>query len=115
MQQPTFNLAGFSPAAIHSFLHTVPTTCDGYQYQERNQRDMSLQVQWTSNAEQRLRWQVGMYFLNIDRRVGVAQLEDDGRAQLPRSFVNELTDALVLDDFETTVPVWFRLNWLRHH
>ena len=44
-----------------------------------------------------------MYFLNIDRRVGVAQLEDDGRAQLPRSFVNELTDALVLDDFETTV------------
>ncbi len=44
-----------------------------------------------------------MYFLNIDRRVGVAQLEDDNRAQLPRSFVNELTDALVLDDFETTV------------
>jgi iron complex outermembrane receptor protein len=44
-----------------------------------------------------------MYFLNIDRRVGVAQLEDDGRANLPRSFVNELTDALVLDDFETTV------------
>ena len=44
-----------------------------------------------------------MYFLHIDRRVGVAQLEDDNRAQLPRSFVNELTDALVLDDFETTV------------
>ena len=103
MQQPTFNLAGFSPAGNPFFPPYSPTTCDGYQYQERNQRDMSLQVQWTSNAEQRLRWQVGMYFLNIDRRVGVAQLEDDGRAQLPRSFVNELTDALVLDDFETTV------------
>ena len=42
-------------------------------------------------------------FLNIERRVGVAQLEDDGRENLPRSFINELTDALVLDDFETTV------------
>lgn len=103
MQAPTFNLAGFSPAGDPFFPPYSPTTCDGYQYQERNQRDISFQLQWTSNDDQRLRWQAGMYFLNIDRRVGVAQLEDDGRAQLPRSFVNELTDALVLDDFETTV------------
>ena len=101
MQQPTFNLDG---TAAGRFLPPYsPTTCDGYQYQERNQRDLSFQLQWTSDADQRLRWQAGMYFLHIDRRVGVAQLEDDGRAQLPRSFVNELTDALVLDDFETTV------------
>ena len=101
MQQPTFNLDG---TAAGRFLPPYsPTTCDGYQYQERNQRDISFQLQYTSDADQRLRWQAGMYFLNIDRRVGVAQLEDDGRAQLPRSFVNELTDALVLDDFETTV------------
>ena len=101
MQQPTFNLDG---TAAGRFLPPYsPTTCDGYQYQERNQRDISFQLQWTSNADQRLRWQAGMYFLNIDRRVGIAQLEDDGRANLPRSFVNELTDALVLDDFETTV------------
>ncbi|MEL0008009.1 MAG: TonB-dependent receptor, partial [Luminiphilus sp.] len=32
-----------------------------------------------------------------------AQRAADGRAQRPRSFVNELTEALVLDDFETTV------------
>ena len=101
MQQPTFNLDG---TAAGRFLPPYsPTTCDGYQYQERNQRDISFQLQYTSDADQRLRWQAGMYFLNIDRRVGVAQLKDDGRAQLPRSFVNELTDALVLDDFETTV------------
>ena len=101
MQQPTFNLDG---TAAGRFLPPYsPTTCDGYQYQERNQRDISFQLQYTSDADQRLRWQAGMYFLNIDRRVGVAQLEDDNRAQLPRSFVNELTDALVLDDFETTV------------
>jgi iron complex outermembrane receptor protein len=103
MQQPTFNLGGFSPAGNPFFPPYSPTTCDGYQYQERNQRDLSFQLQWTSDADQRLRWQAGMYFLNIERRVGVAQLEDDGRANLPRSFVNELTDALVLDDFETTV------------
>ena len=103
MQQPTFNIAGFTPDGAPFFPPYSPTTCDGYQYQERNQRDISFQLQWTSDADQRLRWQAGMYFLNIDRRVGVAQLEDDGRAQLPRSFVNELTDALVLDDFETTV------------
>ena len=107
MQAPTFNLGGFGDPATTDddpfFPPYSPTTCDGYQYQERNQRDISFQLQWTSDADQRLRWQAGMYFLNIDRRVGVAQLEDDGRAQLPRSFVNELTDALVLDDFETTV------------
>mgnify|MGYP002865922194 CR=1 FL=1 len=101
MSQPTFNLDG-TPAGWLLPPYS-PTTCDGYQYQERNQRDLSFQLQWTSNAENRLRYQVGMYFLNIDRRVGVAQLEDDGRAQLPRSFVNELTDALALDDFTTTV------------
>ena len=101
MQAPTFNLDG---TAAGRFLPPYsPTTCDGYQYQERNQRDLSFQLQYTSDSDQRLRWQAGMYFLHIDRRVGVAQLEDDNRAQLPRSFVNELTDALVLDDFETTV------------
>ena len=103
MQAPTFNLAGFSPDGDPFFPPYSPTTCDGYQYQERNQRDLSFQLQFTSDSDQRLRWQAGMYFLHIDRRVGVAQLEDDNRAQLPRSFVNELTDALVLDDFETTV------------
>jgi iron complex outermembrane receptor protein len=103
MQTPTFNLGFVGPGQSPFLPPYSSTTCDGYQYQERNQRDMSFQVQWTSNADQRLRWQAGMYYLNIDRRVGVAQLEDDGRAQLPRSFVNELTDALVLDDFETTV------------
>ena len=103
MQTPTFNLGFVGPNQSPFLPPYSSTTCDGYQYQERNQRDMSFQLQWTSDADQRLRWQAGMYFLNIDRRVGVAQLEDDGRAQLPRSFVNELTDALVLDDFETTV------------
>ena len=61
----------------------------------------------TSNADGALRWQVGAYYLNIERTVGVAQLEDDNRKSLPTSFVNELTDALVLDDFTTDVYAVF--------
>jgi len=83
------------------------TTCDGYQYQERNQEDISVQVQYTSNSDQRLRWQVGAYFLDIDRTVGVAQLRDDGTNNFPLSFVNQYTDALVLDNFTTTVMAGF--------
>ncbi len=110
MQQPTFNLDG---TAAGRFLPPYsPTTCDGYQYQERNQEDFSAQIQLTSSGDGALRWQVGAYYLNIDRRVGVAQLEDDGRGRLPRSFVNELTDALVLDDFDTEVyAVFGSLNY----
>ena len=107
MQQPTFNIAGFTPDGDPFFPPYSPTTCDGYQYQERNQEDFSAQIQLTSNADGALRWQVGAYYLNIERTVGVAQLEDDNRRSLPTSFVNELTDALVLDDFTTDVYAVF--------
>ncbi|MDJ0655648.1 MAG: TonB-dependent receptor [Xanthomonadales bacterium] len=104
IQSPTF----ISGDPLTSLLGPyTPTTCDGYQYQERNQEDLSFQLQLTSNSDGPLRWQTGIYLLDIDRRVGVAQLLDDGRANLPRSFVNELTDALVLDDFETQVSAIF--------
>lgn len=105
MQSPTFN---FYPTAFLLPPYS-PTTCDGYQYQERNQQDLSFQVQLTSPGDQSLRWQAGAYFLDLERRVGVAQLLDDGRpdGQLPRSFVNPLTDALVLDDFDTSVWALF--------
>ncbi|MEO1033981.1 MAG: TonB-dependent receptor [Pseudomonadota bacterium] len=102
VQSPTF--IGLDPAGS-LFPPYSPTTCDGYQYQERNQEDFSIQLQLTSPSDQRLRWQAGVYALDIERTVGVAQLLDDGRASgsLPRSFVNPLTDALVLDNFETSV------------
>ena len=103
MQQPTFNLGGFSPDGDPFFPPYSPTTCDGYQYQGRDQKDFSAQVSLTSSGDEALRWQIGAYYLHIDRTVGVAQLEDDGRDYLPRSYVNELTDALVLDDFTTDV------------
>ncbi|MEM8547818.1 MAG: TonB-dependent receptor [Pseudomonadota bacterium] len=104
VQSPTF----IGPDPANSlFPPYSPTTCDGYQYQERNQEDLSFQVQLTSPGDQRLRWQAGLYWLDIDREVGVAQLLDDGSANLPRSFVNSQTDALVLDNFETSVIAAF--------
>mgnify|MGYP001364327731 CR=1 FL=1 len=104
MSQPTFNLAAAMIPLNDPFLPPYsPTTCDGYQFQVRNQEDLSFQVQLTSDDDSELRWQVGAYYLSIEREVGVAQLEDDGRANLPASLINELTDALVYDEFTTDV------------
>ena len=100
VQSPTF--IGADPAGS-LYPPYSPTTCDGYQYQERNQEDLSFQIQLTSPGDQALRWQTGLYLLDIDRTVGVAQLLDDGSSNLPTSFVNPLTDALVLDNFGTQV------------
>lgn len=85
----------------------TPTTCDGYQYQERNQEDFSFEFRLSSRGDQRLRWQVGMYYLDLEREVGVAQLVDDGRASLPESLLNPLTEALVHDEFNTEVWAGF--------
>ena len=90
----------------------TPTTCDGYQYQERNQEDISFEIRLTSPDDQQLRWQAGFYYLNLDREVGVATLRDpstvadvtsDGSAGVLTSFVNPLTEALVHDKFDTEV------------
>lgn len=91
----------------------TPTTCDGYQYQERFQKDMSFQVSLTSNADQRLRWQAGLYYLDIERYQAVSQLRDDGTnwpnpaGNVTRSIYNEFTDAMVNDTFDTQTIAMF--------
>lgn len=101
---PAPQFLGPGPAFPASFFGPyTPTTCDGYQYQVRNQDDRSFEFRLTSKADKRLRWQVGMYYLDLDREVGVAQLVDDGRQKLPKSLVNPLTEALVHDEFQTEV------------
>ena len=104
VQTPAF--IGATPA-FSLFPPYSPTTCDGYQVQNRNQEDLSLQVQLTSPGDQRLRWQAGFYLLDIERLVDVAQLLDDGRPNLPSTTINELTDALVRDIFDTSVYAAF--------
>jgi iron complex outermembrane receptor protein len=92
-----------------------PTTCDGLQEQVRNQKDISFELRITSPDGQSLRWQAGVYFLDIDRQVGVSLNRDDG--QTPERGLFQLadadpavnlaggnfTEALLYDDFDSTV------------
>ncbi len=100
VQTPTF--IGADPGTS-LYPPYSPTTCDGYQFQVRDQEDLSLEVRLTSSDDQRLRWNVGAYWLDLEREVGVAQLFDDGSGNLPASLINSYTDALVRDQFDTTV------------
>jgi iron complex outermembrane receptor protein len=84
-----------------------PTTCDGYQYQERNQKSTSLEVRLASNDEGRLRWLAGLYYAEIEREVVVAYGADLARGferapYIPPDGLNP-TDLLFWDDFDTTV------------
>ncbi len=93
---------------VSSFLPPYsPTTCDGYQYQVRNQKDTSLELRLTSPAEQRVRWLAGLYFADIDRHVVVSQGSDSGGGFLLQPLVptgeSNPTDLLYDDSFSSKV------------
>ncbi len=46
-----------------------PTPRDGTQYQQRNQKDKSVELRFTSPDDQALRYIVGAYFIDFDREV----------------------------------------------
>ncbi len=94
-----------------------PTSCDGTQYQERNQEDYSFEVRLASKTDQRLRWLAGIYYLNLEREVGVNTGIDRGFGVTERLYVPALdannnptsnpTEALVHDRFDTDVYAVF--------
>lgn len=84
----------------------TPTTCDGYQLQVRNQEDLSFELRLTSPGDQRLRWLVGGYFLDINRQVGVGTSVDDGTAPIA-ALISPRTEQLVYDDFDSRVLAGF--------
>ena len=49
----------------------TPTACDGYQYQERNQSDTSLEIRLTSDDDAKVSWIAGVYAAEIERQVVV--------------------------------------------
>jgi iron complex outermembrane receptor protein len=88
-----------------------PTTCDGSQYQVRNQRDFSVEARIASNTDSALQWQAGVYMLDIDREVGVSLGADLGQGVLYSLYngpttVNP-TSQLYHDDFTTEVTAIF--------
>lgn len=97
---------------VTSFLPPFSnTTCDGYQYQQRDQEDLSLELRLTSPGDQRLRWSGGVYVANIDRHVAVSQGSDNNAGFLHQAFVPTSgpnpTDAVYDDDFNIKVMAGF--------
>jgi iron complex outermembrane receptor protein len=91
-----------------------PTACDGTQYQVRNQEDYSFEVRFASKSEQPLRWLGGIYYLNIDREVGVNTGMDRGSGITQQLYVPNAgpatpnpTEQLVHDQFDTDVYAVF--------
>lgn len=95
----------------------TPTTCDGTQYQERNQTDYSVEVRLASDSDGAFNWLAGLYYLNIDREVGVNTGIDNNNGQItrslfvPRTQLNS-TEALVWDKFKSDIYAGFgAVNW----
>jgi len=89
----------------------TPTACDGFQYQERNQRDTGLEIRLTSPQDQPVRWIAGIYGAEIEREVVVAYGADQGQGFLRQPYVDPTgpnpTDLLFWDEFETSVFALF--------
>ncbi len=88
-----------------------PTTCDGTQLQTRNQKDISGEIRLASSSDGPLKWQIGSYYLNIDRSVGVSLGGDLGLG-VSRTLYNapgssNPTSQLYSDKFRTNVYAAF--------
>lgn len=86
----------------------TPTACDGYQFQERSQSDVSGELRFTSDSENdALRWIAGVYFAEIERDVVVAYGADTGQGFLNQAYIPPTgpnpTDLLFDDTFDTSV------------
>ncbi len=101
----------FAPANGSTFGPYSPTTCDGTQYQIRNQQDLSAEIRLASADDGPLTWQLGAYFLKIDREVGVSIGADLGLGVIPSLYnppeSDNPTSLLLADQFDTNVYAAF--------
>ena len=107
-----FSLAGDGPSGASpntaAFLPAFsPTTCDGYQYQERNQEDYNFEIRFSSLEQDTVSWQFGFSYNNIEREVAVAQGRDQNMPITAQPFnaasSNSPTDQLFHDVFGNDV------------
>ena len=101
----------FAPATGSTFGAYSPTTCDGTQYQVRNQKDYSAEARLASTGTGPLSWQLGAYYLHIKRLVGVSLGADLGQGALKNLYnapgtINP-TSQLFADQFNTNVYALF--------
>ena len=89
----------------------TPSACDGYQYQERNQSDTSLEIRLTSDDDSDISWIAGVYAAEIEREVVVAYGADTGNGFLRQGYVAPTgpnpTDLMFSDQFDTSVMAIF--------
>ncbi len=106
---PQIQFAAAPQAAIFGAYTAVG--CDGTQYQERFQDDISAEIRFTSPADQDVRWSVGAYALDINRRVGVNTGVDKGQGVIQQLFVpansSNPTEQLVHDKYDSQVVAVF--------
>lgn len=106
----------FAPATGSTFGPYSPTSCDGTQYQVRNQRDFSGEVRLLSDSKGPLNWQIGGYYLHIDRLTGVSLGGDTGQGVIKRLYNGPTstnpTSQLYIDKFKTDVFAGFgAVDW----
>lgn len=97
----------FDPVNGSTFGAYSPTACDGTQLQIREQSDISGEIRLASSGGGALSWEIGAYFLSIDRETGVSIGGDTG-AGVSRALFNtpdstNPTSLLLADSFDTTV------------
>jgi iron complex outermembrane recepter protein len=101
----------FAPATGSTFGPYSPTTCDGTQLQIRNQRDFSAEARFASTGNGPLNWQLGAYYLHIDRETGVSLGADLGLGALSTLYnapsSSNPTSQLYWDKFKTNVYAAF--------
>jgi iron complex outermembrane recepter protein len=106
LPSPTFYAGANSVLPPYS-----PARCDGYQYQQRDQEDSSVEIRIASPANQPFRWLAGVYYADIDRRVVVSQGGDRGTGLLEQAFVPSTgpnpTDLLFDDELNSKVSAVF--------
>ncbi len=116
LNQPTFIGASpipfiFNPASGSTFGAYSPTTCDGTQYQVRKQDDISGEIRFSSNDGGPVNWQVGGYYLHINREVGVSLGADLGSGVIRQLYnapsSSNPTTQLYNDAFKTDVYAVF--------
>ena len=107
---PGFSFAapGTAPSAANSVLGPyLPHTCDGYQFQSRDQDDVSIEVKLSSDQSESTRWLIGAYYAEIERDVAVSYGADLGKGFEYKSYVpasgKNPTDLMFDDSFYTDV------------
>lgn len=89
------------------------TTCDGYQYQQRDQESSSIEIRLSSEDLETISWTAGFYVAKIEREVAVSYGADVGDGIFPKTpYVPGRTDLLFWDDFETDVfAIFGSIEW----